>query len=512
MIVSRRHGAVPMFPIPDIRQKYGSMRKRKTLSVWIWPSQAIPLALRRLRGKSVNRSHSVLPIGYGWGKQISVRKDIVNSISFYIRHAWLQDCSCIPAFAAFKSWDCVRSTAAEQRVWLYVKSTVTTQSNVSVLPPTALLSQLVPCAQGQERKPPIASLTDTREGKPLVVGSRARKQKRVRFTDIKLKATQAVSATQDSDVIPADTGAAENMSSISPSNLRELQDICRHLSKATPSSEQDCQGTCLGYLETQNSCRLLFYNAAKVRAKSSIQSLYDKETVLLSKVVQQLSIFHQLEVAHKLAIALLQYHATSWLADSWRLQDLSFFAYQERGVKQMLEDLKTLHLSVQFPEACPSHIQLREDADSNRMESTIPVIRDKSTEQDICIPLISLGVALLEIGLGRDLQEEKQGLEPDKLTIARRMVASNDTRLGPKYQSVIRACLQCKFGFGFDLGTEELQDAVYSQVICQLEDMIRDVKSVLWVGLYNISSLHIGIKGSCQAYTAGDWLNMSWFW
>jgi hypothetical protein len=64
--------------------------------------------------------------------------------------------------------------------------------------------------------------------------------------------------------------------------------------------------------------------------------------------------------------------------------------------------------------------------------------------------------------------------DPHEILTARRL-AARPTPLGPKYQSITRKCLSCDFGFGNDLAKEELQAAVYSDVVTPLEKMIESL-------------------------------------
>ena len=86
-------------------------------------------------------------------------------------------------------------------------------------------------------------------------------------------------------------------------------------------------------------------------------------------------------------------------------------------------------------------------------------------------PLFSLGVALLEIAHWKSLEDQKIPRDSNIILTARRL-ASRPSPMGPKYQEILRKCLQCNFGFGTDLNKKELQAAVHGDVVCQLEKMI----------------------------------------
>lgn len=79
----------------------------------------------------------------------------------------------------------------------------------------------------------------------------------------------------------------------------------------------------------------------------------------------------------------------------------------------------------------------------------------------------SLGVALLQIGQW-DL------LQPNSIAEIRKVanLAERDSRLGPRYQKLTQKCLDCDSGLGKDVAQTELQNAVYRDVVCELEDLV----------------------------------------
>jgi hypothetical protein len=56
---------------------------------------------------------------------------------------------------------------------------------------------------------------------------------------------------------------------------------------------------------------------------------------------------------------------------------------------------------------------------------------------------------------------------------AARRLRSKPTTLGPVYQQLINMCLECNFGFGTKLSNKSLQTAVYNNVVCELETMMK---------------------------------------
>src|SRR5260221_332078 len=64
---------------------------------------------------------------------------------------------------------------------------------------------------------------------------------------------------------------------------------------------------------------------------------------ILRSSSQNISVEFQLGVAHRLAIAVLQYHSTPWLDSEWGIQDVCFFNAPDLSADDALE---TLYLEV----------------------------------------------------------------------------------------------------------------------------------------------------------------------
>ncbi|KAK4981987.1 hypothetical protein LTR66_009556, partial [Elasticomyces elasticus] len=97
------------------------------------------------------------------------------------------------------------------------------------------------------------------------------------------------------------------------------------------------------------------------------------------------------------------------------------------------------------------------------------------------LALCNLGLTFLEIGYRKPVRELRALRDPHKIISGRKLLNGLHTSLGPRYQEVMRKCLQCDFGAGSDLSKETLQNAVYSEVVCPLEDMIEGLKKLLIV-------------------------------
>ena len=259
-------------------------------------------------------------------------------------------------------------------------------------------------------------------------------------------------------------------------NLGRSSSICQYFKERLSSTSEHLHKHCLGYLEAPRDFRHSFYptaysdNATTIARSARTKSLTSLEAFLSRSSEESLSIVDRLQLAHKVAVAVLQFHSTPWLSSEWRIQNLAFFGEET----QISEDaLRTLHLSAHFPESGRRPLATMEGFELG--ETNAPT---SESQGDLSLlfginnmMLFSLGVALLEFGHRRPLQALRRDQDRYDVVTARRLSQSH-TPLGPKYQDIVRKCLQCNFGFGTDLSKPELQRAVYGDVICQLENMI----------------------------------------
>ena len=91
------------------------------------------------------------------------------------------------------------------------------------------------------------------------------------------------------------------------------------------------------------------------------------------------------------------------------------------------------------------------------------------------LPLFFLGVALLEIAHWKPIEKNMTGKDDNNQIYTARRLASGRAPLGPVYQRIAKKCLQCNFGVGTDLVKDDLRAAVYNDVVCELEGMIKQL-------------------------------------
>jgi hypothetical protein len=295
-----------------------------------------------------------------------------------------------------------------------------------------------------------------------------RKSKSVRFD---------TSGPESKRRTPEPTGDAQinQTKSFTTFDLKAAQSVCDHLSQACASTST-CPDPCLGYLEHCSSVlssRLIFYDASRNNIVKKHGPKGEREARKVIELLQSLRTVHQLTLAHQLAVAILQYHSTAWIAPDWSLEDISYFRDLTKPTTEAIEDqLQSLHLSTQFPftgaSAAKSIIQHQEDL------KFVYGIRN--------LPLAKLGIALIEIGCQTKISSLASSPMPHDVICARRVLLDPPPAikyLGERYLKIARKCIECDFSCGDDLTDENVQSAVYTEVVCGLESMLQDLKKFL---------------------------------
>lgn len=291
--------------------------------------------------------------------------------------------------------------------------------------------------------------------------NKTKSKKRVRFNDSGDDSKQA--RKQASASTGAGTFPAQSFVML---DLKTTKSVCCHVSQVSLSSST-CKDGCVGYLDVQAmpTARLIFYDASKLAIKENHRPTTSQEATPIISLISRLQILQQITLAQKLAEAVLQYHSTSWLSQAWTLQDVAYFkGTTQSDVKDITDALKSLHLSKRFPDhqiTSSSTIQ-----DLSKLKHTYGIRN---------FTLAKLGVALLEICAQREMTTPSLDHTPHEVFEARKMIDekhSSSMTLGNRYLEVVRKCVYCDFSCpDDDLGGEALQSAVYTEVVCVLQDM-----------------------------------------
>ncbi|KAF4539624.1 Lon protease like peroxisomal [Lasiodiplodia theobromae] len=214
----------------------------------------------------------------------------------------------------------------------------------------------------------------------------------------------------------------------------------------------------------------------RVRLDMAI-SCRQKGPKISSPKIAVLPQLERLVLAHKLASTILQYYLTPWLSEDWKLRDISFFGnVNEPSPDDLVQDLQTLHLTTQFPQKNPDPSDPQPVQSTNSAQHLDSIVTKPTYRYNYGIrnmTLAKLGLALLEIGHKKDISSFKQlGPQQHDVISARILADGSYTDLGPRYHRIARKCIDCNFSAEDDLDAEGLRNAVYTNVVCELEQMI----------------------------------------
>lgn len=260
------------------------------------------------------------------------------------------------------------------------------------------------------------------------------------------------------------TGLTETQSFIML-DLKTTESVCCHVSKMHSLSSA-CQDGCVGYLDVSKTIpvtRFMFYDASKLATTDKISLAAHKEATSINNLVQSFRILQQITLAQKLAEAVLQYHSTSWLPQGWALKDVAYFINTKSSTPDISDALNSLHLNNRFL-----------DHGSHDIEEKQRVLDLKHTYGIRNLTLAKLGVALLEICAQKNLTGPGLDRTPHEIIEARKMLDERHhsiMTLGNQYLEIVRKCIHCDFSCDDDLNGEALQSAVYTEVVCVLQEM-----------------------------------------
>ena len=253
------------------------------------------------------------------------------------------------------------------------------------------------------------------------------------------------------------------------------RDLCDYLRRHIRRPVSEGVWPCV--LENRGKCKNILYPSST----SSCMRLRQATSLgdLISSVVEQKSngripLFERVRLAKVLAIAVLQYHATPWLATSWRSENIYLIASENPSSSQPVHDLSSPYFNVRIKD---SNEQLPQVSASSPYELARNAL------------LFSLAVVLLEIAHSARLETMYRPLhqldhmngEENPYTqffTARRLAKSDYSNLGPRYHKIVERLLECDFACGDDLGSRELQAAVHNEVVCPLEQLEQGLRKL----------------------------------
>ena len=255
-------------------------------------------------------------------------------------------------------------------------------------------------------------------------------------------------------------------------NLSSLNDSCEYLKKNCGEFKDRYRTSAyIAFLQPKSRRHVFFLSGVShiPRVNNDIASL--KCSVSLFEYLQRepresVTVVHQFKLALKLALAVLQYHSTPWLAEEWGISQLQVIPREGKSPDDI-----PLYLNLKLPGRCSSPSNVR-------MADEIPLILSDAPRRGIYnTTLFCLGMALLEIGHWKAISAvaKSQGLDSVDTV---RMLSERTAGLGKRYDEMVKKCLRCDFAFGTDLSRVELQRAMYNDVVCPLEELISKLDSL----------------------------------
>lgn len=253
-------------------------------------------------------------------------------------------------------------------------------------------------------------------------------------------------------------------------NLCSHSNFCNQIQKAFGQPKVP-KHRCIGYLETCSSSKHLLYIDSRMdtittAAKSSdMIALNDllTETYLATQAGGILPEGKRIHFGKQLALALLQFHDTRWLKDTWSSRDIVISNAKD-------DQLNPPKQSDDFTHESYANVAIKEHDEVAKLLKSrpLPYIRNRA--------LFNLGKILLELAFQKPFNELRrpEDLEADPTAdsdyfTAKRLLCSVSAELGDRYGEVARKCIECDFGQGDNLSLEKLQASFYQYVICELE-------------------------------------------
>lgn len=246
-------------------------------------------------------------------------------------------------------------------------------------------------------------------------------------------------------------------------SLEDIQDICSELRQRRTATHSPLADI----LQRANKLRE-FVSQSNGPSSYSRRTLSLQEALSTTKSLQGTnSIKEKLRLANILAMAMLEFHSTPWLRETWGSDDVLFYSVNEPKEDGLL--------GIPFLKAPLVEDPRKDDHRTGDCEKKEPRTGVRNSY------IYSLGIILLELGFGaplrslrRDLDEEggQIGKTTDDRT-ADRLKYLVSKQLGARYGKVVRKCLDCDFDSGYELDNLALRNAVFDQVVMELDRCLK---------------------------------------
>ncbi|KAK2750576.1 hypothetical protein FQN57_002647 [Myotisia sp. PD_48] len=272
---------------------------------------------------------------------------------------------------------------------------------------------------------------------------------------------------------------------LSPSITSLEEAICQRL-WAKESQQCECKANhCLGFLQTQSSFKHMFYFPCSTH-HSRGKKPFRNSVVPLSELLRhcskdQVTLYHRSKLARSVVSAFLQYHSTSWWSSHWGLQSISLLGDPRSYVH---DDLNSLHLTQQIPS--PSIKKSGLISDPQKLAKIcargLNAPRDLTLEEREGIAnltVFDLAVVLSQIGHWQSFESAESPHRHFKGYVQRsRRMSTPQSPLGRKYQRIVDRLMACNFGVEPSLQNQELEQRIYTDVLCELDNVSKHLEEL----------------------------------
>lgn len=262
-------------------------------------------------------------------------------------------------------------------------------------------------------------------------------------------------------------GRKSSSGSVVPKDSVEILDLCAALKQYDESQAN------LGFLrDNDNQCHTIHTALAGVIPTSQIRKFITLETMLTQDEPSNVKVPRQrrLAIALVMARSLLQLHTGPWLNDAWGKNDIYFF---QNSVGEVETDHPLL--------VC----NFRSSKSSQATISASPSVSQTHSRSS----LLSLGILILELWFNQTIESRpfrQQFLGPDgreneytNFNTAQKWQEQALEEGGLDLHNLTRRCIYCAFGAASqDLNNEELQRAIYDEVVQALERLLARYEEV----------------------------------
>ncbi|KAK5105319.1 hypothetical protein LTS08_001596 [Lithohypha guttulata] len=253
-------------------------------------------------------------------------------------------------------------------------------------------------------------------------------------------------------------------------NFCNNSNFCTHVKHLLNQGCRD--GRPLGYLDSRGCSKHLIYLSSQkqtISLSTERQQHLTKFKTLYNDPERPLSRIETASLAKQLAVAVLQYHTTPWLEETWNSDHILIES------DRCLETLSTQRTDRQTTSFDPYLDVLIH----NPQEGARTPITDRSRTLIRNWTLYSLGIMLLELAYKKSIREMQKAQDLDysgnehntDYYTADRLQQSVSSEMGLDFAEVIRKCIQCDFGHGADLSATKLQEGFYEDVVQKLENI-----------------------------------------